>query len=241
MPYFLLAFTAVLAATANAGGQAVLDIYGDPILGGSYYVIPEFFGPAGGLNLVTLGDRPCPLYIGQESSEAENGIPVKFSNWMSGVGFVPESEDLNIDMDVKATICDEPTYWSAVPSNLYVMKYYVEAGRKPRSGKDSWRSFFQIKKNYDFEESDSYNIALCYKGGGCENVGIYTDEHGVRRLAVYGSREPEPFPVVFVKANETETSFKKTIVVPMKVGFMASNTSDQRLTNLLTRELYPPM
>ncbi|CAF2198362.1 unnamed protein product [Brassica napus] len=105
MFYFLLALTAILATTANAGGP-VLDIEGNIIFGGSYYVIPVFFGAdGGGLTLSPLGNKQCPLYIGQEPSEANMGIPVRFSNWKSRVGFVPESENLNIPMDVKATIC----------------------------------------------------------------------------------------------------------------------------------------
>ncbi|CAN6938389.1 unnamed protein product, partial [Brassica oleracea] len=98
--YFLLALTTVLAATANAG--PVLDIDGDIIFHGSYYVIPVIRGPeGGGLTLTTRNGNQCPLFIGQERSEVERGIPVKFSNWRSRVGFVPESENLNIKMDIE--------------------------------------------------------------------------------------------------------------------------------------------
>ncbi|KAL0701625.1 hypothetical protein Bca4012_057747 [Brassica carinata] len=210
LSYFLLAFTAVLAATANAGGPPVLDINGQPIFGGSYYVLPAISGPAGGgLTLAPLGDKPCPLYIGQEPSEVERGIPVKFSNWRSRVPFVPESADLNIEMDVAATICVQSTYWSVVPSNLPIMNLYVEAGPKPKPGEDSWNSFFQIKKTGEFH--NGYNIEFCPNGGSCMSVGISTDEHGVRRLALLGTTQP--FPFVFMKASETETSSKKTMSI----------------------------
>ncbi|CAH8359399.1 unnamed protein product [Eruca vesicaria subsp. sativa] len=208
MFYSLLALTAVLAATANAGGPPVLDIYGDAIFGGSYYVLPAISGPAGGgLTLVTLADKQCPLYIGQETSEVERGIPVKFSNWRSIVGFVPESTDLNIEMDV-ATICVQPTYWSVVPSNLPIFSFYVEAGPKPKLGEDSWKSFFQIKKSGEFH--NGYYIEFCPNGGGCVSVGISTDEYGVRRLTLLGST---PFPFVFMKASETETSPKTMSII----------------------------
>ncbi|KAG2254082.1 hypothetical protein Bca52824_084218 [Brassica carinata] len=79
MFYFLIALTAVLAATANAGGP-VLDIDDEIIFDGSYYVIPAFFGAdGGGLTLSPLGNKQCPLYIGQEASDANMGIPVRFS------------------------------------------------------------------------------------------------------------------------------------------------------------------
>ncbi|KAF8111313.1 hypothetical protein N665_0076s0292 [Sinapis alba] len=209
MSYFLLALTTVLATTANAGGP-VLDFRGDPILGGSYYVLPAIFGPTGGgLTLAPLGDKQCPLYIGQETSEVERGIPVKFSNWKSRVGFVPEAADLNIEMDVAATICVQSTYWSVVPSNSPIMNFYVEAGPKPKPGEDSWNSFFQIKKTGEFH--NGYNIAFCPNGGSCSSVGISRDEYGVRRLTLLGSTQP--FPFVFMKASETETSSKTMSII----------------------------
>ncbi|KAH0897785.1 hypothetical protein HID58_047353 [Brassica napus] len=109
--YFLLALTAFLATRADAGG-AVRDSDGDIISGGSYYVKTVFLSEGGGgLSLTPSSDSPCPLYIGQEWSRLDWGIPVNFSNWKSRVGFVPESENLNIEMDVKATVCVKSTYW----------------------------------------------------------------------------------------------------------------------------------
>ncbi|KAL0701623.1 hypothetical protein Bca4012_057745 [Brassica carinata] len=210
MPYFLLAFTAVFAATANAGRPPVLDTNGDAIFGGSYYVLPAFSdADGGGLTLVTLRDRQCPLLIGQEYSEVERGIPVKFSNWRSRVGFVPESENLNIEMDVKATICEVPTYWSLLPSNSPHFKFLVEAGPKPKPGEYSGKSFFQIKKTEEF--GDSYNIAFCPYDGSCVSVGISLDQYGVRRLALLGSTQLIAF--MFMKASETETSSKTMSII----------------------------
>uniref|UniRef100_M4CV45 Legume lectin domain-containing protein n=1 Tax=Brassica campestris TaxID=3711 RepID=M4CV45_BRACM len=98
--YFLLALTAALAATVNAL-KPVLDTDGDIIFDGSYYVLPRISGPGGGgLSLTSRGGNLCPLYIGQEYSEVNRGIPIKFSNWMIQVAFAPESTSLNIQMDV---------------------------------------------------------------------------------------------------------------------------------------------
>ncbi|CAH2067045.1 unnamed protein product [Thlaspi arvense] len=207
MFYFLLALTAVLAATANAGGP-VLDVNGVPIFGGSYYVLPVIFGAAGGgLTLVGRRGASCPLYVGQESSEVNKGIPVRFSNWRSRVGFVPESENLNIEMDVKATICVQSTYWWVAPSDRDTRTWVIAAGRKPEPGEESSKSFFQIKRTGGF--LSSYKIAFCPNGNNCIDVGVYEDENGVRRL-VLGST---PFPVVFVKAAETETSSKTMSII----------------------------
>ena len=208
MFYFLLALTAILATTANAG-RPVLDIEGDIIFGGSYYVIPVFFGAdGGGLTLSPLGNKQCPLYIGQEPSEANMGIPVRFSNWKSRVGFVPESENLNIAMDVKATICVQSTYWWVAVSGMPTVKSLIAAGPKPEPAKDSSKSFFQIKK--DGDSSNGYNIVFCPNDKDCIDVGIFVDKDGVRRLALSST----PFPVMFLNStDETETSFKKTMSI----------------------------
>ncbi|KAF8111315.1 hypothetical protein N665_0076s0294 [Sinapis alba] len=207
MFYFLLSLTTVLAATANAGGP-VLDIEGNIIFHGSYYVIPVFFGAdGGGLTLTPLANKQCPLYIGQEPSEANMGIPVSFSNWKSRVGFVPESENLNIEMDVSATICIQSTYWWVAASRMPIVESLIVAGPKPELGKDSSKSFFQIKKNED--SSNGYNIVFCPNDKNCVDVGIFVDKDGVRRLILSST----PFTVMFLNSNETETSFKKTMSI----------------------------
>ncbi|CAH8359430.1 unnamed protein product [Eruca vesicaria subsp. sativa] len=206
--FYFLALTAVLAATANAG--SVRDVNGDDLFAGSsYYVLPAIRGPGGGgLSLSPLGDKQCPLYIQKEDSEVEMGIPVKFSNWRPKVWFVPESENLNIEMDVAATICVQSTYWWVAPSHLPIMTFFIAAGPKPEHGEDSSRSFFQIKKSTG-GFGNAYKFAFCSEDGGCDDVGITRDQNGVRRLAV-GS---EPFSFVFMKASETETSHKTMSII----------------------------
>ncbi|CAH2067037.1 unnamed protein product [Thlaspi arvense] len=207
MFYFLLALTIALAATTNAYG-AVLDVNGIPIFGGSYYVLPVIFGAAGGgLNLTPSAGIPftCSFNIVQESSEVERGIPVKFSNWRPKVAFVPESQNLNIEMDVKGTICVQSTYWSVGEFDGESKQWFVAAGPKPEG--DSSRSFFQIKKTGDFP--NGYKIAFCPNGNDCIDVGIFVDKYGVRRLALSST----PFPVVFVKATETETLSKTMSII----------------------------
>ncbi|CAH8359358.1 unnamed protein product [Eruca vesicaria subsp. sativa] len=194
----LFVLTAVLAATANAG-RPVLDTDGDFILdGGSYYVLPIFSG--GGLTLSPRGGNQCPLYIGQEDSDVNRGIPVKFSNPKSRFGFVLESVNLNIKMDVKATICVQSTYWWIAESDMGTKKFFVVAGPKPEE--DSLKSFFQIKKTQYFH--NGYTIAFCPNEYDCIDVGIFVDGSGVLRLAL----SPTPFPVMFVNANGTYIDYK---------------------------------
>ncbi|KAG2321824.1 hypothetical protein Bca52824_015037 [Brassica carinata] len=192
--YFVLALTAVLATTTYG---AVLDINGDTIFRDSYYVLPVIRGQGGGLSLRGRGGKPCPLDIVQRSSELEEGIPVKFSNWKIKVAFVPESWNLNIETVVRATICIQSTYWRVGEFDEARKQNFVVAGPQ-----DSQKSFFQIQKCGD----DAYKFVFCPPAleTRCSNVGIFVDEVGVRRLALTS----EPFLVVFKKANVTETLSK---------------------------------
>ncbi|CAH8359265.1 unnamed protein product [Eruca vesicaria subsp. sativa] len=208
MFYFLLALTAVLPITAYPG-DPVLDINGDAILGGSYYILPAISGTGGGgLSFVSLPNMQCPIFIGQETSEVNRGIPVKFSNWKSRVGFVPEAESLNIQMDVAATTCGQSTYWWVSSTYLRVFTCYIKAGPKPVPGEDSSMSFFKIKKIGEFR--NGYKITYCFEGYGCHDVGIARDGYGVRRLVL---GDYMSYPVVFMKATETETSSKTMSII----------------------------
>ncbi|KAF8089359.1 hypothetical protein N665_0508s0007 [Sinapis alba] len=201
--YFVLALTVVLAT--NTYG-AVLDINGDIIFRGSYYVLPVIRGRGGGVTLRGRGGELCPFDIVQESSEVDEGIPVKFSNWRPRVAFVPESQDLNIEMDVEATICIQSTYWRVGEFDEERKQYFVVAGSKTDgSGQDSPKSFFQIKKSGDDDYKFVFCPPACDSGRPrCRNVGIFVDEIGVRRLAL----SSEPFLVMFKKANVTEITSK---------------------------------
>ncbi|CAH8359326.1 unnamed protein product [Eruca vesicaria subsp. sativa] len=200
MVLFLLALTAVLAATANAGGP-IFDTDGDVIFGGtSYYVLPRIWGPTGGgLTLAPRGENQCPLFIGQDPSEVNRGIPIRFSNWRSRVRFVPESANLNIKMDVRATICVQSTYWWVTAAESHFRTMFITAGAKPEHGEDSANSFFQIKKIGD--SVSGYKIAFCPEDKACMDVGIKVDRSGVRRLVLSST----PFEVVFEKATYTST------------------------------------
>ncbi|CDY65093.1 BnaAnng20120D [Brassica napus] len=177
MFYFLLALTAVLAVTGSPG-EPVLDIHGDIIFDGSYYVLPRISGPGGGgLTLSSRGDDWCPLALSQTGIFRAN---------------------LNIHMDVKATICGQSTYWYVPPVEpiTVIEALFIGAGPKPSNG------FFQIKKIED--GLGGYKIVFCVNNNDCSDIGIFVDKQGVRRLALSST----PFEVRFMKATETETSTK---------------------------------
>ncbi|KAF8090441.1 hypothetical protein N665_0476s0020 [Sinapis alba] len=205
MFYFLIAFTAVLAATANAGGK-VLDVEGAPVFNSSYYLRPLSDGRGGGLALSPRGDNECPLYIGQDPM-GYRGIPVIFSHWLLHIDYIYESVDLSIKMDVEATTCAQPTYWSD-PTPRTVFAEFIVAGPKPLNGS------FQIKNSE--KVIGGYNIVFCPKGTDCSyarKVGIFLDRDGVHRLALSFTPFLRPFEFVLVKANGTETSSQTMSII----------------------------
>ncbi|WZZ33497.1 hypothetical protein YC2023_016898 [Brassica napus] len=112
--------------------------------------------------------------------------------------FVPESENLNIEMVIPITTCvQSSTYWwvTATEGSKWL---FISAGPKPDPGEASSKSFFQIKKVGDF--TNGYKIMFCSKDNNCINVGIVVDEYGVQRLALCTM----PFPITLVKADGTQ-------------------------------------
>ncbi|KAL0731726.1 hypothetical protein Bca4012_027820 [Brassica carinata] len=197
MFYFLLAFIAVLAATANAGA-VIRDVKGVPVFNGkgSYYLRPLF--PYGGLTLSPRGGNQCPLYI--RVNTWQPGVPVIISD-PSTSAYVYETYDLNIKMDVKATTCAQPTYWSVSTPDTVIKPAFIVAGPTPSNGS------FQIKKTGD--AIGRYKIMFCPTGKDCTDVSIFVDPaDGVSRLALSFMPYDRPFVFEFVKATGTETSSK---------------------------------
>ncbi|KAL0877977.1 hypothetical protein Bca101_027683 [Brassica carinata] len=166
----------------------------------------RFDGTGGGLTLSPRGDNQCPLYIGQDSM-GKPGIPVILSHWLSTVDYIYETEDLTIKMDVNATTCAQPTYWSVSAPGTFIEPVFMAAGLKPSNGS------FQIKKTEG--GIGSYKIMFCpTTGEDCVDVGIFVDRaDGVRRLALSFAPFLRPFEFVFVKATGTETSSKTLSII----------------------------
>lgn len=212
MFYFLLALTAVFAAKTNAAGP-IFDTDGDVIFGGtSYYVLPIFWGAGGGgLTLAPVFGNQCPLFLGQERSDLNRGIPVRFSNWRSRVKHVPESENLNIEMDTTPKICrPESVYWWLSSPPASDVPSFIIAGPKPEAGEeDSSSSFFQIVKK-TVGKLDAYKFVFCGEHNDCVDVGVMEDLAGVGRFVLGPTT---PFNVVFEKATRTTETLSKTMSI----------------------------
>ncbi|CAH8364310.1 unnamed protein product [Eruca vesicaria subsp. sativa] len=128
------------------------------------------------------------------------GIPVKFSDWKSSDEFVPESENLNIEMDTNVTICSQSNYWGIAPADVVPARLFIKAGPKPSNG------LFQIKKGD--RHKNRYQIFFCPDGYDCTRVGI-TYGRDDRPLALNATS----YEVVFVKATEPETSSRTMPII----------------------------
>ncbi|CDY65088.1 BnaAnng20070D [Brassica napus] len=87
---------------------------------------------------------------------------------------------------------------------------FIAAGPKPETGKDSSKSFFQIKKAGDF--LSGYKFVYCRNDKSCYEFGMVVDRYGYNRLAPANL----PFLVEFVKAVKTETSSKSKTETSLK-------------------------
>lgn len=74
-------------------------------------------------------------------------------------------------MDVKATICAQPTYWSVTARDTFFRVAFIAAGPKPSDGS------FQIKK-IENAGIGGYRIVFCPTVKECTKVGIFVDVYG---------------------------------------------------------------
>nr|VDD22976.1 unnamed protein product [Brassica oleracea] len=182
-----------MAATAHVDGDIIFD--------GSYYVLPVY-SDGGGLTLPSRGhDTNVPSML---------DMNIRRSIWAFPLGFVPESGNLNVEIDVKATICSQSTYWWT----------FVTAGPNPEAGEDSSRSFFQIHKPIGLVAS--YQIMFCPNNNDCRNIGVVVEEYGVPRLALSSMT----FSFYFGKA--TEISSNKRVIVIKEMLCKLIITHDQK-------------
>ncbi|XP_027341604.1 alpha-amylase/subtilisin inhibitor-like [Abrus precatorius] len=144
---WLLIATTTLAQSNNA---PVLDTKGTPLERGKKYYIKPAITDSGGR--FTLIDRngSCPLYVGQENSDASKGLPVIFTP------FAKEDVVLKVNRDFKvafsaATKCVQSTEWKLLGE------------KDPKSGRrliitSNNGSYFRIVET---QFGGIYNIRFC--------------------------------------------------------------------------------
>jgi hypothetical protein len=218
MLYFLLALTAVIAATTNAAAP-IRDTDGDTVEFDSYYyVLPVGKSRGGGLTLSGRDGRDgrsCPIDVVQTSSRRDKGLPIKFSSLRSRAGYVTESAELQIVVDNdnhRDRTCARSTYWWVKEPENSWEDWTVKVGPNPRESRqqDLSKTVFQIHAfKYDY-----YFLAYCpsyddevnskVSSDRCRYLGILEDEEGFRRLTL----DAQPFMVKFDRTDGRERSSK---------------------------------
>ncbi|KAL4351341.1 hypothetical protein GQ457_06G013610 [Hibiscus cannabinus] len=196
--FLALSFILFLCATANAAPDPVLDISGKILRTGTdYYILPVFRGRGGGLTLASTGNNTCPLDVVQEQQEVSKGLPVTFTPFNTKKGVIRVSTDNNVKFSA-ATICVQSTVWKLSNFDESTRQWFVTSGGvEGNPGRETTGNWFKIEK---FE--DDYKLVFCptvcnFCKVLCRDVGVFTDDTGVRRLAL----TDVPFKVMFKRAS----------------------------------------
>ncbi|TKY49253.1 Alpha-amylase/subtilisin inhibitor [Spatholobus suberectus] len=183
---WLVIATAALAESNNA---RVLDTKGHPLERGKEYYIKPAITDSGGRFTLVSRNKPCPLYVGQENSGADKGLPVVFTP------FAKEDDVVRVNRDFKvafsaATICVQGTEWKLGEKDTKSGRRLIVA-----SGNGS---YFRIVET---QTKGVYNIRWCptdvcpYCKFNCGTAGGLR-ENGKILLALDGN----VLPVVFERA-----------------------------------------
>lgn len=182
----LILLAMAMAATAH---KPVLDTSGQPLRRGvEYYIKPAITDNGGRFTLVKRNDM-CPLYVGQETSSAANGLPVTFAPFFENENVVRERRDFTVSF-AAVTDCVQSTTWQLAGDLI---------GTGDNGGYDN---YFHISPGL---VEKTYFIGWCPQDPclpdtcswlRCGQVGAITEDG--KRLAVWIGRPP--IPVEFERA-----------------------------------------
>ncbi|XP_020227907.1 alpha-amylase/subtilisin inhibitor [Cajanus cajan] len=187
----LMLCLAIIATTALAQSTntPVLDTKGHPLERGKDYYIKPAITDNGGRATLLSRNSPCPLYVGQENSDAEEGLPVFFNPFDEAENIVRVNRDFKVAFNASTT-CIQGTGWRLSERDAKSGRRLIVA-----SGNDS---YFRI---VEAQSEGIYNIRWCptdvcpYCKFDCGTVGNLR-ENGKILLALDGNT----LPVVFERA-----------------------------------------
>ncbi|KHN19473.1 alpha-amylase/subtilisin inhibitor-like [Glycine soja] len=177
------------SALAKSDNPPVLDTQGNPLEPGKDYYIKPAITDVGGRATLLSRNNPCPLYVGQENSDAAEGLPLFFTPFAEEDDVVKVNRDFKVTFSA-ASICVQGTNWNLAEKDS-------ESGRRliAASGRDD---YFRITET---PIKGSYYIGWCptdvcpFCRFDCGIVGGLR-ENGKILLALDGN----VLPVVFEKA-----------------------------------------
>ncbi|CAH8359435.1 unnamed protein product [Eruca vesicaria subsp. sativa] len=205
MKMLILCFTTLTVlstlASATVPSKAVLDTTGHSVQSNAqYYIIPAKIGTGGGLIPLSRNantqDTCLNLDVVQSPSPFVSGLPVTFSPLINTKAkHVQLQTSLSLEFDSTVWLCPESKVWR-IDHSVELRKSFVSIGGEKGKG----NSLFQIQ-----EDGDAYKLMYCpvISSVACINVGLETDELGVRRLVLSNDQS---FAVKFQRSYDDPNS-----------------------------------
>ncbi|KAF5755384.1 putative proteinase inhibitor I3, Kunitz legume, kunitz inhibitor STI-like superfamily [Helianthus annuus] len=190
----LLSFSFILfVLAANSAPDSVLDVTRKNLRSGiSYYIMPVARG--GGIALgPTSPNKTCPLGVTQLSTHL-NGLPLTFTPVNPKKSVIRLSTDVNIKF-LGRTSCNESNVWKLRYDEVMKQYFVMVGGVEGNPGRETIDNWFKIEKT-----DDGYKLVFCptvcnYCKVICRDVRIFSDDNGIRRLAL----SDVPFYVTFYR------------------------------------------
>ncbi|KAE8683365.1 21 kDa seed protein [Hibiscus syriacus] len=220
---FLLCFSitqsSFLFGLANAANNAVLDGTGKEVVTGvPYYLVSVLAGDSGGgLAIGRESGRKCPEIVVQRKSNLDYGDPVIFSNADSDADVVRVSSDVKIKfVGPRDKLCRSSTVWKVQDLVESTGKGWVELGGAEGGPACDTKDWFKIVRDVD-DMDIIYNLKYCPSVRGssitaCNKIEREIDTDGQMRLAL-ADEEGDPWPWMFIMANETDTRIRQVVHV----------------------------
>jgi hypothetical protein len=189
-----------ITTLAQSENEQVLDTKGHPLDSRNKYYIKPAITDSGGVFTLINRNGSCPLYVGQENTDLDDGLPVIFTPFARQNRVVKVNSDFKVRFSA-SSICVQSTEWKVGDRDTKNGRRVVITGSDGGYG-----SYFRIV-NTQFK--GVYNIRFCPTEAcplcrfDCGTIGGFS-ENGKILLALDGNALPVVFQRSFVcKENPT--------------------------------------
>jgi hypothetical protein len=180
-----------ITTLAQSENEQVLDTKGHPLDSRNKYYIKPAITDSGGVFTLINRNGSCPLYVGQENTDLDDGLPVIFTPFARQNRVVKVNSDFKVRFSA-SSICVQSTEWQVGDRDTKSGRRVVITGGAG--------SYFRIV-NTQFK--GVYNIRFCPTEAcplcrfDCGTIGRFS-ENGKILLALDGDALPVVFQRSFV-------------------------------------------
>lgn len=125
--------------------------------GKDYCIKPAIADVGGRATLLSRNNNPCPLYVGQENSDAEEGLPIFFTPFAEEDDVVKVNREFKVTFSA-ASICVQGTNWNLAEKDSQSGRRLIAA-----SGSDDYLRITKtpINGTYYIGWCPTYECPLC--------------------------------------------------------------------------------